>query len=375
MSSCLILQDKNNFYIGADTACSVNIDGKYYRHSDHVDKIFIHSQDVYFCSGKMQVVNVVNSWIKKTFYDNEKIDIQLLSCFLNDNWPCIHKDVFDVEVMICRFENNVPTVYQLSQYNNYDIIAHQPRQKGINILCCGYKTKDLYDKSKWLLLHGCSNVKDLYKYIFSNIYDNKIGGSVVLYHNLQQVMDYKLQEDGIEYAKDNCDLHLLVAEAVLAGYIESSIFDGGEIKIGLQDDGSYAFRVWPDGSVTMNGGSSIKGYAKEEDVNNRIQDIQGQVSDINSSKMYRVEISTEDSTIISTTADEATMICKVYSWDTDITDTLDVTLFNWKRTSSDAERDKIWNAMPEHQGIKSIIINADDVYENSSFTCEVDLPD
>ena len=34
MSSCLILQDKNNFYIGADTACSVNINGKYYRYSD-----------------------------------------------------------------------------------------------------------------------------------------------------------------------------------------------------------------------------------------------------------------------------------------------------------------------------------------------------
>ena len=167
----------------------------------------------------------------------------------------------------------------------------------------------------------------------------------------------------------------LLAQAIISGYIEGSKIVGGIIKIGEQDDGSYAFEVHEDGSVTMNGGSSIKGYAKEEDVNNRIQDIQGQVSDINSSKMYRVEISTEDSTIISTTADEATMICKVYSWDTDITDTLDVTLFNWKRTSSDAERDKIWNAMPEHQGIKSIIINADDVYENSSFTCEVDLPD
>lgn len=167
----------------------------------------------------------------------------------------------------------------------------------------------------------------------------------------------------------------LLAQAIVSGYIEGSKIVGGTIKIGEQDDGSYAFEVHEDGSVTMNGGSSIKGYAKEEDVNNRIQDIQGQVGDINSSKMYRVEISTDDSTIISTTADEATMICKVYSWDTDITDTLDVTLFNWKRTSSDTERDKIWNAMPEHQGIKSIIINAADVYENSSFTCEVDLPD
>ena len=91
--------------------------------------------------------------------------------------------------------------------------------------------------------------------------------------------------------------------------------------------------------------------------------------------MYRVEIITEDPTVISTTTDQATITCKVYSWDTDITDTLDTSLFNWKRTSTNSERDAIWNAMPEHQGIKSITVNADDVIENSSFICEVNLPE
>ena len=69
------------------------------------------------------------------------------------------------------------------------------------------------------------------------------------------------------------------------------------------------------------------------------------------------------------------MTCKVYSWDIDITNTLDASLFNWKRTSNDSELDAIWNAMPEHQGVKSITIGADDVVDNSSFTCEVDLPE
>ena len=91
--------------------------------------------------------------------------------------------------------------------------------------------------------------------------------------------------------------------------------------------------------------------------------------------MYRVEITTEDPTVISTTTDQATMICRVYSWDIDITNTLDASIFNWKRSSSDSASDEIWNAMPEHQGIKSITIDATDVFENSSFTCEVDLPE
>lgn len=180
-----------------------------------------------------------------------------------------------------------------------------------------------------------------------------------------------------EFTVDDVTYYGLLAQAVIAGYIEGSTIEGGTIKIGKQPDGSYAFCVNEDGSVTMSmpAGSSINGYAREEDVNNQIQEIHNQVSDINSSKMYRIEIIADGSTIISTTTDQATMTCKVYSWDTDITDTLDSSLFNWKRTSSSAERDAIWNAMPEHQGIKSITVNADDVIENSSFICEVDLPE
>lgn len=58
----------------------------------------------------------------------------------------------------------------------------------------------------------------------------------------------------------------LVAQAVLAGYIEGSQIKGGTIRIGEQADGSYAFEVYEDGSVTMGGGNSIEGYAKLEDV-------------------------------------------------------------------------------------------------------------
>lgn len=67
---------------------------------------------------------------------------------------------------------------------------------------------------------------------------------------------------------DNQEMYSLIADAVLSGYIESSKIVGGTIQIGKQQDGSYAFEVLSDGSVIMNGGSSISGYAKEEDVDN-----------------------------------------------------------------------------------------------------------
>lgn len=170
----------------------------------------------------------------------------------------------------------------------------------------------------------------------------------------------------------------LLAQAVIAGYIEGSKIIGGTIRIGLQEDGTYAFEVHEDGSVTMSGGSSINGYVKEDDYNSEMQEMQGKIESISaatSAKMYTVEITTTSSTVVSTKEDVATLTCKVYSWDTDITSALPASIFQWKRISSDIEKDKIWNAMSEHQGIKSITIDADDVVENSSFTCEVDLPE
>lgn len=70
-----------------------------------------------------------------------------------------------------------------------------------------------------------------------------------------------------QFTIDDQEMYGLIAEAVLSGYIESSTIQGGTIKIGEQPDGTYAFEVHSDGSVTMNGGNTISGYAREDDVN------------------------------------------------------------------------------------------------------------
>ena len=70
-----------------------------------------------------------------------------------------------------------------------------------------------------------------------------------------------------EFTVDGITYWGLLAQAVIAGYVEGSKIVGGTIQIGLQPDGTYAFEVHADGSVTMNGGSTIPGYAKESDVN------------------------------------------------------------------------------------------------------------
>ena len=170
-----------------------------------------------------------------------------------------------------------------------------------------------------------------------------------------------------EFTIDGQTFYGLLADAMFAGYIEGSQMVGGTINIG---DG--AFVVDQNGVVTMNSpNNTIDGYATSQQVEN----IATTVNNIRDSKMYSVEIVTESPTVVSDASYSATMCCKVYSWDSDITDTLNPAMFNWKRTSNNSELDEIWNSTQSHCGVKEITITANDVLENSSFICEVNLPD
>lgn len=203
-----------------------------------------------------------------------------------------------------------------------------------------------------------------------------------------------------KYKIDDEEYWGLLAEAVIAGYVEGSKIRGGTIQIGELGNDKWSFEVDEDGNVSMLGGqvqfnTSKNSIAETENkfnnsINEAKNDLQGQIDQtvkevekINNSKMYSVEITTCGPTVISSKEDEATLFCKVYAWGTEITDTIPDDNFEWKRVSTDNEidedtgltKDEVWNSMPEHQCVKSITIKAKDVIGNSSFICEVDLPE
>ena len=114
--------------------------------------------------------------------------------------------------------------------------------------------------------------------------------------------------------------------------------------------------------------------ALEEDVvgqSGRIDVISGQVDRINESKMYRTELVTEGVSIFREKTQRSTVRCKVYSWDKEITDTLDASAFNWHRNSGDAAADAEWDEA--HFGTKTITVSTEDVTDNASFYCEVTI--
>ena len=203
-----------------------------------------------------------------------------------------------------------------------------------------------------------------------------------------------------------------LSKAVIAGYIEGSKIRGGTIQIGDLGNDFWSFEVDEEGNVSMCGGSVIFKYDKEkqeyinsikieadridgiiEGLNGEIYYLQNQVTDINAKKMYRVEIFTEDSQIIKSKDQTATLTCKIYSWDEDVTDqalgsdygealkdTTYVSLIRWKRKSNNSTADEAWNEEKNDDGTyrhvgKTLTIGPDDIAHNASFYCEVNIPD
>ena len=173
----------------------------------------------------------------------------------------------------------------------------------------------------------------------------------------------------------------LLAQAVIAGYIEGSQMKGGTIQIGDLGGGKWSFEVDSDGNVSMLGGAvqfnaSKNSLAEATDgLKTKIDNTAQEVQKISSAKMYRTEVQCSGPMIMTLKNQSATLSCRVYSWDVDITDTLHESLFNWIRHSNDSDQDQIWNNNTIHHGRKTLTITTEDIANNANFYCEVSLPE
>ena len=141
----------------------------------------------------------------------------------------------------------------------------------------------------------------------------------------------------------------------------------------------------PSGNTIVIGASSVKLSAISAKQNSnltaleqnilgqteKLDDIYGKVEDIQSAKMYRTELVVEGTSIFRDKGQTSRLSCTVFSWDKDITDTLDASCFFWHRKSGNQEMDADWDGL--HQGMKTVIVSTEDVLDNASFFCEVSL--
>lgn len=148
----------------------------------------------------------------------------------------------------------------------------------------------------------------------------------------------------------------IVADFITSGTLVANIIKAGVLQ--SQDGSSY----WD----LETGEVVLRAYATTETV----QEQNDRITEIEQQKMYRLVISSSNGNIFKNGNITTTLYATVFSWDENITDTLDDNQFIWMRVSEDAEADAIWNA-DHFGGSKSIEITSEDVHVRATFFCDL----
>lgn len=148
----------------------------------------------------------------------------------------------------------------------------------------------------------------------------------------------------------------IVADFITSGSLVANIIKAGVIQ--SQDGSSY----WD----LETGEVVLRAYATSKEVTA----VSDRVTEIEEQKMYRLVITSSNGNIFKNGNIATTLSAEVYSWDENITDSLDPNQFVWTRVSEDADSDKLWNAA-HYGGAKQIEVTKDDVHVRATFFCDL----
>ena len=160
------------------------------------------------------------------------------------------------------------------------------------------------------------------------------------------------------------------------GPYETAITADGQIVADFITSGSLVANIIKAGVIQSQDGSSwwdlesgevvLRAYATSKEVT----EVSDRITTIEEQKMLRLVIISSNGNIFKNGNVKTLLSAKVYSWDEDITDTLDANQFIWTRVSDDAEADKLWNEQ-HFGGAKSVVITGADVKVRATFYCDL----
>lgn len=216
----------------------------------------------------------------------------------------------------------------------------------------------------------------------TNLITGQTGGYVVLHTESENGQPYELLildapsiDDAVNVWRWNVG-GLGFSSHGYNGPYETAITADGQIVANFITSGTLVANIIKAGILSSQDGSSywnletgevvLRAYATTETV----EETNSRIDEINEQKMYRLVISSSNGNIFKNGNIETTLTATVFSWDENITDTLDPNQFVWTRVSDDAEADKEWNDN-HYGGSKSIEITKEDVNIRATFFCDL----
>ena len=124
--------------------------------------------------------------------------------------------------------------------------------------------------------------------------------------------------------------------------IPSSTIVNNMISDGTIQKGKLGFNIAeanPDGTINITNIKTGEGGSFGAEYTTFKQNTSDAIDDINSKKMYRVVIESDNGNIFKNGNVNCTLSCRVYSWDDDITDDVNAAAFKWTRKSKNTSSD------------------------------------
>lgn len=153
--------------------------------------------------------------------------------------------------------------------------------------------------------------------------------------------------------------------------VDSMVNDGANINGSKLDIDSVITTINNDGTETIKG-SKVYLDEKKQSLEVAFSQVTGSIENIESKKMYRVEIVSSNGILFKNNNIQTTLKAVVYSWDEDVTNTIPESAFVWSRVSNDKDGDVYWNEQHGH-GVKQIVVTKDDVNQQATFFCELNI--
>lgn len=236
MSCAIVVQTKDNIFVGQDSALSSYKNGVLVRCGQNFEKTFVYNQEIYFISGTYQNSIFLRTYIK----GGGNID---------DILPFVRRNKWTQEILVVKKENGQIITNHYSHVDNFEKHTYMANENTL-VYSVGIKTRDAVDI--FLKEFNKVDIFDNYLNTFKQLSCEYVGGTLSVFGIKEGIFDRLYQEkiDNIENKKATIyNSKLIVADAIVG-----RIIAGDSLNISNEDN---TFTVDGAGATMTNGEINI----------------------------------------------------------------------------------------------------------------------
>lgn len=236
MSCAIVVQTKDNIFVGQDSALSSYKNGVLVRCGQNFEKTFVYNQEIYFISGTYQ-----NSIFLRTYIKG--------GGNIQDILPFIRRNQWTQEILIVKKDNDTIITNHYSHIDNFEQHTYIANENTL-VYSVGIKTRDAVD----IFLKEFNKIDIFENYLntFKQLSCEYVGGTLSVFGIKDGIFNKVYQEkiDDIENKKATMyNSKLVVADAIVG-----RIIAGDSLNISNQNN---TFTVDGAGATMTNGEINI----------------------------------------------------------------------------------------------------------------------